>query len=446
MYRHVLGEETFFENVLGLLPAHNLLFNLSDGKITKKEYWDLENNEEVISEEEAKEKVDNLLNRSIKYRKISDVPLGVILSGGLDSSLVTAILARSEKEPINTFTVQFKEKGFDETKYAKIVAERYNANYFDVTLDTSNFLQIMKEYTKYKDEPIGVPNEIALYLLSRKIKKRVTVVLSGEGADELFEGYGRMFSSPRDYSLLNKIKQSSNCIDLYKTKFSSLFDKYHGRFFNSELDHFLFRYNYWTKEEVESILLPDCYKDNSEIFIKLFAKFNMPYEKKISYVFLKSHLPGLLSRLDSATMASAIEGREPFLDTLLVQGAFNLPSHLKTKWKIGSAELSSLNKNADELSEEENTSKYILKEVGREYLPEEIVYRKKQGFPLPLQTWFESEFKTIAKDILLDPNAKIKEVINQEALSSWIEKHEERKFGQKLWMLLSLEIWLQTWF
>ncbi len=440
-YRYILGEETLFKGIFKLLPSHNLIYNLREKKIEKIwEYWDLQENKRYFTEIEAKKELDNQLNYSIKTRKISDVPLGVILSGGLDSSLVTAISAGQEQEPINTFTVKFSEEGFDETEFAKTVATLNKTNHFEVPVDSTNFLDIMKEYSKYKDEPVGVPNEIALYLLAKKIKENVTVILSGEGADEIFEGYGRIFSSVRDYALLQKIKNDFS-------KHPNLSKKYISNL-DSELKHFLFLYNYWTEVEKNFILNENSKKDYSEIIADYFYKFDVPYSKKISYVFLKLHLPGLLNRLDSSTMANSIEGRVPFLTKRLVQTAFDFSSDLKTKWTLSDEEKLSLDETCDTLSENKNISKYILKEVAKKYLPEEIISRKKQGFPLPLDKWFKGNFFETSKNLLLNENSKIKNVINQVNLSKWIKenKNNGEKFGQKLWMLVSLELWLREWF
>ncbi|MBS3080321.1 asparagine synthase (glutamine-hydrolyzing) [Candidatus Pacearchaeota archaeon] len=445
-YRYVLGEETFFENIFKLLPGHNLVYNIKDKKVEKIwEYWDLSISNLNLDEHKAKQELEKLLKKSISLRKISDVPLGVILSGGLDSSLITAILAKQEPK-INTFTVKFKEKGYDETEYAKIVSNNYKTNHHEVIVDTANFLDIMKEYTKFKDEPIGVPNEIALFLLSKKIKEKVTVVLSGEGADEIFEGYGRKFSSARDYEIIKKIKQLNNP-KIYKTKFISLFKKYNGKLFNSEIEHFLYEYKYWTEEEKNAILNEEFKSEHYNFFEKYMNKFNIPYQKKISYLFIKIHLPGLLNRLDSPTMACSVEGRAPFLDPELVQFAFNLTSSLKTKWTISENEIMGLNEIGDNLSERKNISKYLLKEVAKDYLPKKIIYREKQGFPLPLNDWFKEDFIKISKDLLLDKNSKIKPIANQDNLKKWIEERDAdaKRSGQKLWMLLSLELWLREW-
>jgi len=447
MYRHVIGEETFFQNIFKLLPGSNLLFDLNrDNIISIDEYWDVENMDMNLNEESASERVLEELKKSISYMRISDVPLGVILSGGLDSSIISALLAKSEKNPINTFTVKFNEQGFDETLYAKKVSDLYKTNYKEVALDTSNFINTMKEYIEFKDEPIGVPNEISLYLLSKKIKENVSVVLSGEGADEIFEGYGRIFSSTFDYEVLEEIKKLNNPEDTYKNKFSSLYQRYEGRLFDSELDHFLFKYGYWSESEMSFVVLPEYQTDLKPIFKKYFDKYKMPYSKKISYVLLKLHLPSLLQRLDSSTMASSIEGRVPFLDHHLVNLALSIPSKLKTKWLKDLEDLKNMNKNSDELCENENISKYILKKSAESILPEEIINRKKQGFPLPLEKWFKNDFMDYSRELILSPESKVRHLIDQKNISEWMVNHQERRFGQKLWMVVSLELWLRHWF
>jgi len=447
-YRQVLGEETFFVGIKKLLPAHNLIFDLNQNKIASiKEYWDLKPHEISIDENKAAHQLEEHLIKSVAYRKISDVPLGIILSGGLDSSIITALLAQMEKDPINTFTVKFKEKGYDETEFAKKVAEQYKARYFEVLLETKGFLDLMEDYSEYKDEPIGVPNEVALYLLSKKIKEKVTVALSGEGADEIFEGYGRKFSSARDYEILKKLKNNPRGKEIYKKEFSELYKKYEGKFFESETEHFLFEYGYWTEPDKEAVLLSNINHDFSYLFEQNFGKYDMPYQKKISYFFAKMHLPGLLMRLDSASMASAVETRAPFLDYHLAQYVFNLPSRYKTKWTISDSEVLSLNKTGDHLSEKENVPKYLLKEVSRKYLPRSIVDRIKQGFPLPLSEWFVRDFKKIAQEMLLSKESRIRPFVNQDKLAEWLESDPEgKRFGQKVWMLLSLEIWLRKHF
>ena len=167
-YRYVLEDETFFKGIKKLMPGYNLKCKSNEIKIYQ--FWDLKQEESFESFDSSKNKIEGVLNKSIDYRTISDVPIGSILSGGLDSSYISAIIAKKNKEKINTYTVKFEEEGFDETNYAKLVAEKYNTNHQELLIKKEEYINAMKEYLKFKDEPIGVPNEVALYLLFKEIK------------------------------------------------------------------------------------------------------------------------------------------------------------------------------------------------------------------------------------------------------------------------------------
>jgi len=447
-YRYVLGEETMFKGIYKLLPAHNMIFDIKKG-VTESvwEYWDVEKKSIRIGEVDAINGVERLLKDSISFRQISDVPIGSINSGGLDSSIITAMMASINKKPIRTFTVKFLEKGYDETPFARMLANHCNTPHKEIIVDTGNFLEAMKDYAKNKDEPIGVPNEIALYMLFREIKKSVTVVLSGEGADEIFAGYSRLFRSPYDYRRLKRLEKMD--LSVYKRKYNSLYKKYQGRFFKEEVDHFMFLYNYFPDQEKNFILKEEAKKDFRLLFKRCFDTIKGPYEKRISYFFLKLHLPLLLAKLDNSSMRSAVEGRTPFLDYRLVNMVFNLPFKLKTPWKSESDRKEAETKNCDEIAENLDISKYILKRVGESYIPHTIIERKKQGFPLPLQKWFKTDFLKEAKKLLFSEDSKIGMVADMKNLNKWVKKGIESaddNFGQKLWMLVSLELWLREWF
>ena len=241
-YRYVLGEETMFKGIFKLMPARNMLYDLQSSQIEDIwQYWDLADNEIIQSDENlTKLNIEKLLNDAVSARQVSDVPIGSINSGGLDSSLISAIMAKQNQQKIRTFTIKFPEKGHDETAYAKMLAKHCKTIHKEVTVDTGNFLDAMKAYSKLKDEPIGVPSEVPLYQLFKKMKKDVTVILSGEGADELFAGYGRIFRSPHDFV---------------------------G---GDELEHFMDRYDYFPEKD---IFLKDKYKaDFKWFFTKYFSK------------------------------------------------------------------------------------------------------------------------------------------------------------------------------
>jgi len=414
-YRYVLGDETFFVGIKKLVPGHNLIF---DGQINLKQYWDIEQKELIRSFNESKKFVNEELIKSIDYRVISDVPIGAILSGGLDSSYISAIMAKKSKQKINTYTVKFKEEGFDETSYAKLVSDMYNTIHNELLINKEDYLSSMKEYLKYKDEPIGVPNEVALYLLFKEIKKTATVVLAGEGSDEIFGGYGKIFRSPFDYLKEIIVKEDINF-----------------------LDFFMNNYGYFNDEDMK-ILKPEFNFNFKEYFKNFLEKCPRDYYNKISYIFLKIHLPGLLLRTDVSSMANSIESRVPFLDHNLIQLVYSLPFEYKNKFKDIESVKKSIDVEFKEISEEYDIPKYILKQISKDILPEEIINRKKQGFPLPLDKWFGENYIEKMKNILLNEKNNIANFVSVERLKNWINQDNKEK-GKKIWMLYSLEIWLE---
>jgi len=451
-YRYVLGEETFFKNIYSVLPAHYL--KIKNNKIKKIEYWDIP----LISNKKDKgkafyiKKIRELLTNSVKLRMISDVPIGAYLSGGLDSSIIVSLMSKLTKESLKTYSIAFKQKGYNELKYAKLVANRYKTDHKEIILDAEEYLKTMKKLIEYKDSPLAVPNEIPIYLMSKVLKKDITVVLSGEGADEIFSGYGRIFRSPFDYY---RIKLTPRWFQ--KLFFNSLIKKYLDNNFRNKIDHFLYLYSYFPLDEKKSIFnsyMNGLIKndiDLKNIFKEKFCKAkNLSYYDQISYVFEKLHLVGLLGRVDNSTMATAVEARVPFVDHELVEFMFSVPHKYKLKWKNIFSLLKGMSKNSDEISENLDITKYILRESFKQDLPKTTLERKKEGFPVPLDLWFKGKFIDYAKKLLLDPKARIKKIIDQENLSKWIDSNinskKDSSFGQKVWMLLNVEIWLKKYF
>ncbi len=421
-YRYILEDETFFEGIYNIKPGYNLIYDLETNECQQIQYWDLNQLETIDTFNKQKVIIEQELVKSVNYRMVADVEVGSILSGGIDSSLTSAIMADLNNNHVNTYTVKFNEDGFDETPYARLVAEKYKTRHNEILIDQDDYIAVMNEYLKYKDEPIGVPNEVALFLLYRDIKKTATVVLAGEGADEIFAGYGRIFRSPFDF-----LKESIHNEDI------------------NFLDFFMNIYGYFSDDDLKLILKEEFYYDFREIFKNYMLKCPRDYYTKISYIFLKLHLPGLLLRSDVSSMASAVESRVPFLDHNLVQFVYSLPFDFKNKFKSISALKKSVDLNYNEISEINDIPKYMLKEIAKKYLMDDIIYRKKQGFPLPLNKWFGENYINKLKILLLNDNNIIKNYVNIENLKEWIENTEnDKNFGLKLWMLYSLEIWLNS--
>ncbi|MBT5021850.1 asparagine synthase (glutamine-hydrolyzing) [Candidatus Woesearchaeota archaeon] len=456
-YRYPINNQTFFENIISVEPGSIIELNNKDIKKTKLiKYWVLKPTEKLkdLGEKYYLKKSKKLFFDAVKKRMMSDVPLGAYLSGGLDSSAIVAVMAKNVETPIKTFTIGFKEKDFNEFKYATQVAKMHKTNHKEILLSAKNYLNTMKKLIKYKDAPLGVPNEVPLYLMSKELKKHITVVLSGEGADEIFSGYGRLFKSPFDYKkikLLQKIKFLKK-FSLIKKMIDPLEKKYGSINIKTELDHFLQQYTYFPFDEKVSLFnLEMKQKINKDKWIlnkfkQEFYRYKIDYYRKISYVFEKLHLPGLLQRVDNCTMATSVEARVPFVDHELVEFMMDVPLKYKMKWKNKKAFFESLFMNSDDISENKDTSKYLLRKLIKHYLPKSILTRKKQGFPVPLNEWFKEEFIDLAKTELLSNKSKIKKIFDQQKLKIWIENRNSNNFGQKLWMILNVEYFLRDYF
>ena len=412
-FRYVRDPYTFFEQIYAVKPGHYLRFNLDIDKY-EVNYWTLNYQGLLggdIKEEELIENVDVLLQNSIKYRLISDVPVGTYLSGGLDSSLITAMAANFYPAKINTFVTGFAE--LNEFIYARIISNLYSTNHKELIISQKKYLDNLLSIIKYKDAPIAVPNEIPLALLSTKLSQKIKVVLSGEGADEVFAGYGRIFKSGFDYDSLE--------IN------SSFYDYFMGRY---EYTSRTFRDNYITssksiREKNDSKYLSICIKSSREEFISRF--------------FMENHLPGLLYRLDSTTMLAGVEARVPMLDHNLVEYVFkNIRFDQKIVWKSNTRPKQT---SSDEYSEVFDIPKAILKSVANKYVPEEIINRKKVGFPVPLQS-YKNELLKMAEDLLIDLSwLKI-----DDRKSFLRDIDQERNSAQVLFMLISLQMFKNYYF
>ena len=239
-FRHPVGAMTMFEGI-SALPAGHLLI-ASDKGVRIEQHWDLEmpSERQDLGEDYYVERIRELLGEAVRKRLVSDVPLGAYLSGGLDSSIIVALMARQLGERLKTYSVGFKDDDTNEFEYARRVAERYSTDHHEVVLDKSAYLSLLPDLIHKRDAPLGVPNEIPLFEMSRELKQDITVVLSGEGADEIFGGYGDYVRIPFD---LTKTRFLSNLPGPIRTRLmGGMARKYEGRAtFSGEEDHFLSR-------------------------------------------------------------------------------------------------------------------------------------------------------------------------------------------------------------
>ena len=431
--------------------VNNFIKMISSGK-----YWKLPLIHETnnsLKEEIVIEELEEILDSVIKDHLESDVSIGSLLSGGLDSSLITSMMSKYQKN-FNTFSASFDNEGYDENKYAKIISNNIGSNHTNIKLNSRNYFENLDKIIDHKYLPLYIPHEVALFDLFKNIKSLNKVVISGEGADEMFGGYGRVQGAGFDYK---------------KIKYFDLFGKFFGKkniysFFNAEnifdkdylsrKDHFYRIYNWFTMEQKEKVLSNNTFneiKKDSRLENFWQNEFDeisiMDENNKFIYLFQKFHLQCLLDRLDLMSMAHSVEARVPFCDHRITTFLSKIPYKYKIKWKSTFSKIKAIFSLSNSHSERLNDSKYILRKISNKFIPNEITSRKKLGFPVPLDAWLSNEKdKKFIKEILLDDQTKKRGIFNIKEVDNLINNKENLNYdfwGKKIWMLLNLEIWLR---
>ncbi len=415
--RYVRAPYTFFKDIYQVLPGHYLVVD-EQCKVSDIEYWHLPeqfNTNKSFDEIGILQEFGAKLEESICRRMISDVPLGTYLSGGVDSSLISAVAALNKSDPLETFTIGFPE--MNEFSYAKEVATKYGTHHHELLMSDSNYFSMMEEVIGFKDAPLGVPNEIPLTHMSKELKKFITVVLSGEGADELMGGYGRIFRSGFDYTN-------------------------HPDVAPSFYDYFIGQYEYVPRSFRNKYVKNKC--EIREIFDEKIKNEFMctSHEEAIFRFFHNYHVKGLLQRCDSTTMLASVEARVPFLDHTLIEYVYNnVPYDLKLNWRSSNRRQLASGLMAKDYSEVFDTPKYLLKELAYKYLPINVIERKKVGFPVPLDEWINElakESKLVLKDAYWLATNRLEDIINECSIIN--------RGGQILWMLINVELFRKMYF
>ncbi len=429
-FRYVIGENTFLNNVFDVMPGEKIEISRN---IKKTVYWELNLDQKIDKGESFYVKeLENEFQEAVQRQLISDVNVGAFVSGGLDSSLILYYMSKNKKN-IESFATGFEDADYDESNYAEMISKIYGLKIDKTIINEEIFLENTHNALIARGEPNAIPHEIPFYLMSKKMQGKIKVVLSGEGADELFGGYGRLFKSP---------------MDLYKKKYLQ-FSK------QSELSHFLERYSWFNEKDKKKFLnletfnnkiFDDCSMEYlKNIFIKT-SKLN--YFDKIYYIMIKIHLVNMLNRLDRMTMYSSIEARVPFLDKKLMEFVFSMPNKYKISWKNNISKFKSIFYSSEYISEKFDIPKYILKRISKNKVPDKIINRKKFPFPLPINKWLEGKLGTMSKDILLSKNLKLDNFVNKNNIKKFLDKknftNKEDLDGKKIWMLVNLENWLKN--
>lgn len=440
--QYVPSPLTGFKDIKKLEPAHFLFIDLNSKKIIKKRYWKLDYSEKLdLSEDEWKKLIMEKLEESVKLRMISDVPVGAFLSGGIDSSAVVGLMSRNSSKKVKTFTISFNEKKYDESKYARMVAEKFNTDHTEFMVKPET-IDILPYLVKQYEEPYADSSALATYYLSKLTREHVTVALNGDGGDENFAGYGQYsvqkFALKYDYfKLLNKlaIPISDWLNDGIKSTF---FDRV-NRFTRSMDCDYRERYvNYmcyfdnnsksklYTNEFNEKMRLVN----SNEIIVNKFNESGIKNKlDQTLYADFNSYLPDdLMVKVDVATMAVSLEGRSPFLDNEFLELTAKIPFDLKLRGR--------------------NNKKYILKEALRGFVPDEVMFRPKMGFGIPLEYWFRNDLASYTKDILLSKRAMERGMFRKDYIEWLLKYHQNTQVNcsTKIWALLTLELWFREYF
>ncbi|HMQ03355.1 MAG TPA: asparagine synthase (glutamine-hydrolyzing) [Pyrinomonadaceae bacterium] len=434
--RGTSGDETLFMGIKRLLPGHFLKWK--DGKIEITRFWDLEfePKEESLTESEAVEEWLALFRHSVRLRLMSDVPLGMFLSGGIDSSAIAAVMSETAGEPIKTFSVGFKEREANEFRYARMVAKRFGTDHHEITITPAEFFAELPKLVWHEDEPLGFEASVPLYFVSKLASRHVKVVLTGEGSDETLAGYGRYrkaallldfgerYESIVPTFVRNAVRSGVNSLP-------SAIGKKLGRTFltrNADLNEIFFDNFAVFGKSMQAELFTDEAKSRISDIDPFAGTRHWLADKSITsvldkmlYVDTKAYLHELLMKQDQMSMAASIESRVPFLDHKLVEFSARLPDAFKLRGK---------------------TTKWILRKAMKGVLPEEILTRSKMGFPVPLGQWFRGEFKHIVDDLVLDERAMARGLFNADLVTKMVGRHEAGEdHASRIWALLNLEIW-----
>jgi asparagine synthase (glutamine-hydrolysing) len=447
---YLSATDTLFQGITKLLPGHRLSLSLNDTNPQPRvePYWDLDitPEEKEHTEEDYIARFRELFTESVRLRLMSDVPLGVFLSGGLDSSSIAAVMAGLCKNQIKTFSVGYAEDRFSELPYARKVAQHIGAEYNEILLGPDDFLGSLPQLIWHEDEPIVWPSSVALHFVSRLARQKVKVVLTGEGGDEVFAGYMKyratLFNlrySPSYETFVpggmrRWIRGALNGTALpesLRRKFRHTFLYYPGVFENIYFDNFYSVFPQSMQSELFAPALADqlrgigAYATSMNYFHPNGSRDDLL--TRLLYLDIKTYLVELLMKQDQMSMAASIESRVPFLDHKLVEFAMRIPPRLKVRYLSG---------------------KYLLRRAMEDRLPGEVLNRIKRGFPTPVKPWLRYQLFDRVASILSDGRLAARGILNANYVRDLLEAHRAGRVDatDAIWRLLNFELWNRVFF
>ncbi|MGA7909686.1 MAG: asparagine synthase (glutamine-hydrolyzing) [Candidatus Sulfotelmatobacter sp.] len=441
-FGYVTGPETMFAGVRKLMPGHFVELDEA-GTVTLQSYWDLTVQSDAAPNprEYYVKTYRELLEDAVSSHLMSDVPVGVFLSGGLDSSVVAALTSKIRGDRIQTFAVGYSEQEYSELGFARQVADHIRSEHYEVRLSREEFLEALPNLIWHEDEPVVWPSSVSLYFVAQLARERVKVVLTGEGSDETLAGYSRYA-----WTLLNarmdRVYRGLTSAGLRRFVRNGISAAPLGAPLHRKLEHtFLIRdgeswpsfyfdnfYSAFSRAEQQGLLTQQALASAGEPYtgsMTAWENSSGDLLHRLLYADIKGYLVELLMKQDQMSMAASIESRVPFLDHILVEFAARIPAAYQIRGMAG---------------------KFILKDAVTDLLPAAIVNRKKMGFPTPWAYWLSGPQLDEIDRLLLEPRSTERGLFKPGAVRRLFAEHraKQRDHGNRIWRLLNLELWLRV--
>jgi asparagine synthase (glutamine-hydrolysing) len=433
-FGYVPDPATAFQNIYKLPPGHTLTFK--NGHITMRRYWDFSypgqhvDRQANLTDGECVVRLRELIAESVRVRLESEVPLGAFLSGGVDSSAVVAMMAREMERPVKTFSIGFSDASFDELHYARIAARHFHTDHHEFVV-TPDVCQLVDEVVWHHDEPFADVSSIPTYVVAKLAREHVTVVLSGDGGDEVFGGYERyaVDQRRRRYDGIPAFLRRG-LLRLSRSLPQGVYGKGFLRSIALEpAARYVDSISYFHHDAQRALLTDSARQalggyDPAANFERWHAAAASPERlDHLLYLDSKTYLPGdILVKVDRMSMANSLETRAPLLDHRLIEFAETIPASLKLRGL---------------------ETKYIFKRAVAGLVPDEILHRPKQGFDVPIRRWFNGELRELLDNTLRDRRTRERGDFNQGTVLAILDEHRRgvRDHARRLWALLMLELW-----
>jgi asparagine synthase (glutamine-hydrolysing) len=445
-FGYLSAEDTFYSGIRKLPPGHTMTIG-PDAKPEIRQYWDLDASQSHESRDENYyvRSYRELLEGAVESHLMSDVPLGVFLSGGVDSSAVAALMTKIRREPIETFSVGYGEQSYSELPFARTVASHIRSKHHEVVVSEEDFFGALPHLIWHEDEPLVWPSSVSLYFVARLARERVVVVLTGEGADETLAGYTRyaftlknaamdrayrsLMPGPLRRALRKSVATSSLLGATLRRKLEHTFVGKDGAAWDSfYFDNFFSAFSgdeqagLLTNEFARQFPPSTAYKNVLAYWDRSATQAGGGMLQRLLYTDIKTYLVELLMKQDNMSMAASIESRVPFLDHVLAEFATRIPREVQLQGLSG---------------------KKILKKAMEDLLPHEILYRQKLGFPTPWSGWLAGPRLETIRALLLEPRSLRRGFFRREAIEKLFDDHRanHRDNYDRIWRLLNLELW-----